>query len=326
MIEPIDSRQLHVFMVLARKGGLKAAAAELCLTASAISHSIANLESNLRVQLFHRSGRGLVLTEKGKYLLENSGPIVAQMADLRQRLTDEHLVDGGPLKVAVGHSFLQCFMPGLVAEFNECFSKPQITVWAIERDQRLQALRKQEIDVAIMTDPPEEAPEFICTPLFEDELKLVLPASHALARFATVPMRSLGGSTLLVRQRQARTVQACLAQIRREGFEVKECVESGGVGGILEMVKLGQGFALQPDWILDRVARPAGLAIRPIENLNLTRTWAHVRLQWKRPNLADRTLLRLCQRMAANLRPRNDHATPGGALVAPSALTGAAGR
>lgn len=57
---------LRVFEAAARLGSFKAAAEELCVTPSAVSHQVANLEAALKITLFHRDGRGLVLSDAGE--------------------------------------------------------------------------------------------------------------------------------------------------------------------------------------------------------------------------------------------------------------------
>ncbi|MEX0695294.1 MAG: LysR substrate-binding domain-containing protein [Rhodospirillales bacterium] len=57
---------IRAFEAAARLGSFKAAAAELCVTPSAISHQVSSLESTLRVSLFERRGRHLALSEAGK--------------------------------------------------------------------------------------------------------------------------------------------------------------------------------------------------------------------------------------------------------------------
>jgi len=56
---------LRGFEAAARLGSFKAAAAELLVTPSAVSHQVANLETYLKTPLFHRDGRGLTLNEAG---------------------------------------------------------------------------------------------------------------------------------------------------------------------------------------------------------------------------------------------------------------------
>jgi len=64
----VDLNKLRTFAVIAEQGGVSAAAKTLSLTRSAVSHSLAALESELELALFHRVGRRLVLTREGEVL------------------------------------------------------------------------------------------------------------------------------------------------------------------------------------------------------------------------------------------------------------------
>lgn len=61
----VSLQALKAFESAARRGSFKLAAEELSLTPTAISHHISNLESRLNVNLFHRRGRRISLTETG---------------------------------------------------------------------------------------------------------------------------------------------------------------------------------------------------------------------------------------------------------------------
>ncbi|MDE2219999.1 MAG: LysR family transcriptional regulator [Gammaproteobacteria bacterium] len=79
---------LKTFQIAAHRGGFAAAAAELCLTPSAVSHQVRGLEAQLGVALFRRGPRSLSLTEQGARLLAQIDPAFASLeaatADLRQ--------------------------------------------------------------------------------------------------------------------------------------------------------------------------------------------------------------------------------------------------
>ncbi len=66
MIETIDSRQLLAFCTLVQTGSFTETARELNLTQSAISHSVKNLEEDLRCQLVTRTGRKIHITDDGE--------------------------------------------------------------------------------------------------------------------------------------------------------------------------------------------------------------------------------------------------------------------
>ena len=320
MNDPIDSRKLQIFLCLAQKGSLKAAAPELCLTNSAVSHAITSLESSLGVQLFHRSGKGLVLTEKGEFLYRKAIPVVARMNNIRAELAGEQHDDRATLRVSAGFSFLGCVLPDVVREFNECFPRGNISIRAAERDASLQLLRDREVDAAILVEPPDDGAEFTYEKLFDDEPRLLMNTRNPLAALEVVPLRNLAMKTLLVSRTDSHTVRALQQQMTRKGVEFRECVAVGGASAICEMVKLGQGVALLPDWVVRHVAPSPLLVTRPVEGLRLTRTWALVCAKWTQPTLPIRTFRRLCQQAVSGL---SDTATQ--SAVSILALAGALG-
>lgn len=74
-------RALQAFSAVARTGTVAAAAEELAVTASAISHLVRQLEKRLGARLFTRKGRGLALTADGERLAAAVGPALAAIAD-----------------------------------------------------------------------------------------------------------------------------------------------------------------------------------------------------------------------------------------------------
>lgn len=83
----IDSRKLLAFITLTQVGSFTAAARELNLTQSAISHAIAGLERDLGIRLFNRLGRTVTITEAGNVLREHTLRIVAEMGKARDALS-----------------------------------------------------------------------------------------------------------------------------------------------------------------------------------------------------------------------------------------------
>ncbi len=299
--DPIDSRQLQIFLCLAQNGSLKSAANELSLTSSAISHSITNLESTLGVSLFNRTGKGLVLTEKGTYLFRRATPLLAQMCNVRASLQGDQLSDAANLQVGGGFSFIRYVFPDVLREFRDCFPRTNLSVRAFSRDACLQALMNREIDCAIVADPPEENTDIVYTRLFDDELLLLIPARNPMAALELIPIRSLANKTLIVARTQSYTNRTAQTALRRKGVEFREYLEVGCNSAVCEMVKLGQGFGLVPSWIAAKENLSSLAVLRPIEAVSLRRTWAYVTTKWAEPSLAQRTILRLCQQATQNL-------------------------
>ncbi len=307
--DPIDSRKLQIFLCLAKKGSLKAAAPELALTNSAVSHAITSLEEQLGVQLFHRSAKGFVLTDKGEYLYRKAIPVVARMDTIRSELQGARMDDRPVVRVAAAFSFLRCVVPDVVREFKVCFPNGQIQIRAAERDAAVAMLREREVDVAVMVEPPEDDLDLTSHVLFDDEPRLLVNTRNPLAALEVVPLRSLAQKTLLVARAHSHTIKTLQGQMSRRGVEFRECMEVGGNAAVCEMVKLGQGVGLMPEWVLRNVSDSQLLVTRPIEGLRLKRTWALVSGNWSGDGLASRTLLRLCHQAVVSLLPADKAAT-----------------
>ena len=107
-IPPISN--LLAFEAVARRRSFSMAGSELHLTASAISHQIARLESDLGVRLFERSAHGVRLSLAGEQYLERVAgalsAISAATEDLRQGVENSLYRGGaGNLNTAIsGHS------------------------------------------------------------------------------------------------------------------------------------------------------------------------------------------------------------------------------
>jgi LysR family glycine cleavage system transcriptional activator len=77
---------LRTFQVAAKLGSFKAAAEELCVTASAVSHQIKTLEAQLGVELFERGIRTLALTDAGRHYLEHINDIFAKLESVTEQV------------------------------------------------------------------------------------------------------------------------------------------------------------------------------------------------------------------------------------------------
>lgn len=103
---------IRAFEAAARLGSFKAAAEELFVTPSAISHQVSNLESTLRVPLFERRGRHLTLSEAGKLYGRRVNAALKLLAQASDGLAD--LAGTGVLTVVAAPSLVaKWLMPRL---------------------------------------------------------------------------------------------------------------------------------------------------------------------------------------------------------------------
>lgn len=168
----IDLNKLRTFFAIAECGGVSPAAEQLSLTRSAISHSLAGLESSLGVILFHRVGKKLVLTREG-------GLLRKAYTEIEQKITDalHEIRDGDPevhgwirLGLFVGFSRLQ--LSRVLEHFLGDHPKARIRIVYGSRTELLDGLLEGRIDFGLALRGPPAPSAIRSSHLFDQQLVL----------------------------------------------------------------------------------------------------------------------------------------------------------
>jgi DNA-binding transcriptional LysR family regulator len=141
-LPPLDA--LRGFVAAARRLSITAAAADLCLTQSAVSRQIQALEERLGVQLFIRNSRSIALTEAGEQLFHLASPWLDKLADLADALLQEKRIKPVTISASIGVASLW-ILPRLGA-FQA--AHPNIDI-RLATSNRLVDLKQDEVDLAI---------------------------------------------------------------------------------------------------------------------------------------------------------------------------------
>ena len=98
-----DLADLNAFVAVANRLSFRAAAAQLRVTPSALSHSMRQLEERLGARLLHRTTRSVSLTDAGRRLIERLGPAIDQIAGALEDLNQERTRPFGQLRIHASH-------------------------------------------------------------------------------------------------------------------------------------------------------------------------------------------------------------------------------
>ena len=172
--------KLRIFHVVAETGSFTRAGSILNLSQSAISRQIRGLEESLKLTLFHRHARGLLLTEHGEVLFQTVHDVFAKLAMTEARLTESKERPKGPLRVTTTVGFGSLWLTEHMGEFLDLY--PEITVSLLVADVELD-LTMREADVAVRVQPPTQ-PDLIQRHLFTGHLGVYAAPSY-LNRFGT---------------------------------------------------------------------------------------------------------------------------------------------
>lgn len=149
---------IRAFEAAARHSSFTAAADELCVTVTAVSHQVRHLEATLDMKLFERSGRSVSLTPAGRTIFPSLRDGLDRLADAFATLHEERA--GEAISVSTTRAFAERWLMPRLGGFNAMF--PNIVVH-VDATEEVVDLRAGGIDLAIRYGPagPEQRPSIL---------------------------------------------------------------------------------------------------------------------------------------------------------------------
>ena len=149
----MDWDKLKIFHTVAEASSFTKASTILNLSQSAISRQIQGLEQDLKVQLFERHARGLVLTENGEYLFKSAHEVISKLKDVESNLIGQKDALSGKLTVTTVVSFGTTWLTPRIKEFMDLH--PDMEIELIFDDKELD-LATRQADIAIRMRRPKQ--------------------------------------------------------------------------------------------------------------------------------------------------------------------------
>ena len=189
MLDALTLDQMRTFVAVAEAGSFRAAATRLSRVQSAVSHAIGNLEAQLGVTLFDRSGHRPTLTPEGRALLADARAVLLKVDTMRARARG--LGEGLELRLAIALD--PQFPLGLAAaalkDLHDAYPSVSVWIWPGPLGAAIVALREGRCALAITA---AEIPD----PRVELEALSLVPRAAVAAATHPLSARSRGGEPL----------------------------------------------------------------------------------------------------------------------------------
>lgn len=255
---------MRYFVAVAEELSFTRAAARLCTAQPSLSQQIRQLESELGVTLLDRNRHRVAVTNAGRVFLQQAKDILARVdhASRLARQAAEGLA--GDLSVGTFPSADVRILPALRPLIGEHLPDLRLILHSKYAVEPLSGLRTGTLDVAFMR-PPEDAEGLDVIELLREEIVIVLPSHHALARRKKIPVKSLDDLPCIAMERSmSPALHDATATLYREARIRMHAVSSAdNVLGHLQLVQEGLGFALLPESM--KALLPPGVTFRPLE-------------------------------------------------------------
>ncbi|MFJ2510920.1 LysR family transcriptional regulator [Streptomyces griseoviridis] len=188
----LDLRKLRYFVTVAEQLHFGRAADELHIAQPVLSRQIRALEQDLGASLFTRDRHGVELTDAGRQLLADAGPLLASTHAVRRRVS---AAARGNRRLMVGFRAGVPVTPA-ARRFEDRHPDVVVDVQRIEADDQAAMLLDGRIDVGYVRLPIDEAGLRV-TPLYAEPRVAVLPAGHRFADKEEVTEADLAGEPLV---------------------------------------------------------------------------------------------------------------------------------
>ncbi|MDP5226657.1 MULTISPECIES: LysR family transcriptional regulator [Arthrobacter] len=261
----IDLQALQALVAVQRTGSVAAAAAELGFTPSAVSQQIKKLERQSRTALLERNGRGVLVTERGRALVEHGGRILSELEEMESVLSAGE-EPNGTFTVASFSTAARGLLVHVACRLAEEAPDMRLEVVAVDPAEAVGKVAHGDVDLAVIHDWNSVALEVpgnvALEPLCEDIADIIVPATHRLAGLDAIPRAELLPETWCSQPRGAICHEALLRLLAEEGATPRIAFIDPDFATHIEFVAQGLALAFVPR--LGRGPIPDGVVARPL--------------------------------------------------------------
>ncbi|WP_281888524.1 LysR family transcriptional regulator [Paenibacillus sp. YYML68] len=251
----MDLRQLKYFLTVAREGQVTRAAKLLNMEQPPLSRQLKQMEEELGVRLFDRSGKRLQLTEAGELLKVKAESLLHQFDETIREVKEREEAVQGTLSIGAVVSCIS-LLPSRIQQFRSQY--PFVTYKIVEGDHFYlgELLDKRAVELVIARLPFEAlipSKECAVLPLPSDPFVVVLPSAWTeYADRTSIRMRELASFPFLALKTDTTTRmhQQVMNECSRHGFEPNVICECSSVAIIMSLVAEGIGATVFPKSVL----------------------------------------------------------------------------
>jgi DNA-binding transcriptional LysR family regulator len=275
----VTLRQMRVFAAVARYRSFTKAARELHLTQPAISQQIKLLEAEIGLPLLEHIGRQIHLTAAGDELLRYASQVTELLREAGESLAAMRGLKRGVLKLGAV-STAKYFAPSLLSEFAPQYPEVTIRFTVGNREEIIQQLASNDIDLVIMGRPPRELIT-VAEPFAKHPLVIIAPPNHPLASKRRIPLQRLGSENFIIREEGSGTRASMEHVFKEHGVPIRASMEVSSNETIKQAVMAGMGISFISIHTVALELAAGKLIILNVAGLPLIRDWFVIHLRDK---------------------------------------------
>lgn len=255
--------ELRYIVALAREKHFGRAAEKCFVSQPTLSVAVKKLEDELGVILFERGQSEITVTPAGEPIIRQAEKVLAEAARIKELADTAGDPLAGPLRIGAIYTIGPYLLPRLVPLLRERAPQMPLILQENFTAKLIEALKNNELDVAIVALPIEE-PGLVAQAVYDEVFRVLVPAQHPWAKLKAIEARRLLEEQLLMLGRGNCFRDQVLDLCSRAGAGGPQVLEGSSLETIRYMVASGIGVTVMPASAVDELPKnDALLRMRP---------------------------------------------------------------
>lgn len=268
-----DALTLALVALAADTGRISLAARSLHLALGAASRRISEFESRLGMPLFHRTARGVKLTQAGRSVLPAVAAALANYREMAALADDIARGAHGHVRLLANNAAIVQFLPDVLSRFAATHARVRVELIEHLSDVVVQEVAAGRANLGIASEDSTIEASLSVAPFREDQLVLVVPKGHALAGHESVRFAHTLDYDHIALESGSALYRAISREAGRLGRTLRVRVQVRGYETMHRMVAAGLGVGVLPAIAADLYGRAARATM-----VRLDEAWASRRL------------------------------------------------
>ncbi|MCW3465137.1 LysR family transcriptional regulator [Chitinophaga nivalis] len=250
----INLHHLTVIHAIEKEGSMTRAAEKLYISQSALSHHVQELEKKIGAKVFERRSKKLYLTPIGRKMIDSAAIVLAELQKLGQEIQSLKNGESGTIRISTECYTTYNWLPRLIRKYHQIY--PLVTVQIMDGATRgpLSFLQNGTLDIALVsrqaTQPLDDNPLFRFTPVFQDELVVIISKENPLSKQRQLYPKDFPEQTLITYDIEDRDNDLVENVLKPNNAEPAKVIKMPLTEVILEMVKLNLGITVMAKWLV----------------------------------------------------------------------------
>lgn len=252
LFKSMDMKQLKYFVQVCEDKSFTLASQSLFITQQALSKTIKNLENELGIQLFHRTPKGIELTDAGNFLLEKAKYLLEELESITNEVKDKFNLQKGTISLCVAPGVLRSLSPNILIDFCDAYAdikviKHEYSDLICERHVKRGVFN---IGCSLM---PSNLTNIDFIPIKSEKLYLIVNTKNPLSRKKEIHIKDLANENFIVFDKNFELRHLVVSKCKEAGFIPKIIFESSEVDLLNNLVYLNKGIFICVEHVVNEI-------------------------------------------------------------------------